>query len=219
MNLKGKTMGVIMYSPIIHNGVEWDEMETDFQSWPADKEALCERYGLPRTAFHFLFVGHGYKRKGLDLLLRALSQLPKEDVFLSVVGKDKRMEWYQSYADQLGIGDRVRFFGPQQDSRPFYQLADSLVIPSFYDPFANVTVEALAMGLFVVSSKNNGGHEILDEKNGAVIENLLDPEEVASALENSLAHRKTKESARFARLSVAHLDFSKQLNKLINACG
>ncbi len=56
--------------------------------------------------------------------------------------------------------------------RPFYQLADALAIPSFYDPFANVTVEALAMGLFVVSSRSNGGFEILDPSKGIIIENL-----------------------------------------------
>ena len=44
---------------------------------------------------------------------------------------------------------------------PFYQQSDCLAIPSFYDPFANVTLEALAMGLYAVSSKTNGGHEIL----------------------------------------------------------
>ena len=67
----------------------------------------------------------------------------------------------QALAAKLNIQRRVTFFGPQKEIRPFYQFADALVIPSFYDPFANVTVEALAMGLFVVSSKSNGGHEIL----------------------------------------------------------
>jgi len=118
----------------------------------------------------------------------------------------------------LGLKDKVRFFGSQDEMRPFYQYADALVIPSFYDPFANVTIEALAMGLFVISSKHNGGHEILNKQNGIVIENLLDVDAFAASLHVALQHKKTEKSADLARQSVKHLDFSAQLAKLIQGC-
>jgi UDP-glucose:(heptosyl)LPS alpha-1,3-glucosyltransferase len=104
------------------------------------------------------------------------------------------------------------------DITPFYQMADVLVIPSFYDPFANVTIEALAMGLFIVSSKHNGGHEIITKENGTVIENLLHIDSLSHALENCLNHPKTTMSANRIRQSVAHLDFSTQLKELMKAC-
>lgn len=204
---------------VIHNGVEWREMEKDFSEWEQGRLAIAERFHLDPRQFHFLFIGNGYLRKGLDRLLAALAQLKSSDFHLSVIGKDNNMELYCARAVQLGLKNKVRFFGPQQEIRPFYQLADVLVIPSFYDPFANVTVEALAMGLFVVSSKNNGGCEILDQQNGIVIEDLLDPASIIQALNTSLLHRKTQASAWAARQSIAHLDFSKQLQKLIEACG
>ena len=125
----------------------------------------------------------------------ALSRLKEKEFHLSVIGKDNRWEDYAALAEKLKIQSKVTFFGPQKEIRPFYQFADALVIPSYYDPFANVTVEALAMGLFVVSSKSNGGHEILTSENGTVISNLLDVDSVAESLSIALRHPKTPDSS------------------------
>ena len=204
---------------VIHNGVEWKEMEPDFRSWKGGKAAALQKHKLDPNKYHFLFIGHGFLRKGLDRLLEGLSLLPFRDFHLSVVGKDKRIDFYKDLAGRLGLKNHVRFFGPTTEIRSFYQMADCLVIPSFYDPFANVTVEALAMGLFVVSSKYNGGCEVLTGQNGCVVERLLEGESMSHALMQAVAKPKTDYSALACRTSVEHLDFSKQLTKLIDACG
>lgn len=201
---------------VIHNGVEWEEWAAHFAAWEQGKKAALAKFDLDPHLLHLLFIGNGYKRKGLDQLLEALAIWRFRDFHLSVVGKEKNIEQYRSKLARLGLEKRVRLFGPQKDVLPFYQLADALAIPSFYDPFANVTVEALAMGLFVISSKTNGGHEILTQQNGSVIENLLDPESIASSLD--LALPKTPASASAIRGTVSHLDFSRQLAKLVEAC-
>jgi UDP-glucose:(heptosyl)LPS alpha-1,3-glucosyltransferase len=203
---------------VIHNGVEWKEMEKDFKGWETGRTASLSKWNLDPNCFHFLFIGNGYLRKGLDPLLEAMARLPNREIHLSVVGKDKRISFYQEKCKKLGLQNRVRFFGPQKEIRPFYQLADALAIPSFYDPFANVTVEALAMGLWVISSKTNGGHEILTPNNGAIIDNLLDVESVKDALLSALSRPKTSLSALAARRSVESFDFSRQLNTLMDAC-
>lgn len=204
---------------VVHNGVEWEEMQKDFSCWEEKKEEGFQKFLFPSDPFHFLFIGNGYSRKGLDQLLFAFSQIKDEPFHLSVIGKDNQMDMYRAKAIQLGLKDKVRFFGPSQEIRLFYQLADCLVIPSFYDPFANVTIEALAMGLFVVSSKNNGGHEILTPENGAVIQDLLDPDAIIAALRFAMKRRKTSNSAEKIRNSVRRLDFSNQLKILMEACG
>lgn len=204
---------------VIHNGVEWHEMQSDFLQWQEKKQEGLKKFQLDPNHFHFLFIGNGYSRKGLDRLLFAFSQIKQEPFHLSVIGKDNRMDMYRARAIQLGLKDRVRFFGPSQEIRLFYQLADCLVIPSFYDPFANVTIEALAMGLFVLSSKHNGGCEILSPENGAVIQDLLKPDAIIEALRNAMKYPKTKQSANSVRSSVERLDFSNQLKILMEACG
>jgi UDP-glucose:(heptosyl)LPS alpha-1,3-glucosyltransferase len=201
---------------VIHNGVEWEEHESSFSDWQNGKEAALKRFGLDGNVLHLLFIGHGYRRKGLDHLLNALSIWKFRDFHLSVLGKERNIDRYRHLVERLGLKERVHFFGPQKEIASFYQMADALVIPSFYDPFANVTLEALSFGLFAVSSKTNGGHEILSDQNGAVIENLASPESIAAALDRVC--RKTRASAEKIRASVKHLDFSNQLTKLIDAC-
>lgn len=198
---------------VIHNGVEWQEMEKDFL---VSREEALETLGLQKDLIHLLFIGNGYLRKGLDRLLEAIALMKHEPFHLSVVGKDRQIDRYRKMALQLKLTDRVTFFGPVSNVRPFYQMADSLVIPSFYDPFANVTVEGLAMGLFVVSSKYNGGKEVLTEENGSIIEDLLSPDAIRLALKGALK-RKTETRALQIRRSVQHLDFSNQMDLLIKS--
>ncbi len=202
---------------VVHNGVEWHEMENDFNTSFSQKENLCKELNLDPKTFQFLFVGHNFHRKGLSLLLQALSRLPTRDFHLSVVGTDKRLTAYQKQAAQLGLSKNVTFFYSQSDTRPFYQVADALVIPSHYDPFANVTVEALAMGLFVVSSNNNGGHEVLNSDSGITVD-PFDLNSFTASLETALKHSKTEQSAQKIRSSVEHLDFSHQLEKVCQIC-
>lgn len=196
---------------VVHNGVEWLEMQKDFEEWPEKRQAIAESLGLDPHIFHFIFIGHNYQRKGLEKFLQGLSLLPHRNFQLSVIGKEKNVERFLAISRQLNVHKQVRFFGNRQDIRSFYQLADALVIPSFYDPFANVTVEALAMGVFVISSKTNGGHEILTPINGITIESLHSREAIAAALQVALDNPKTRQSAEKIRQSVRHLDFSEQL--------
>jgi len=191
---------------VIHNGVEWQEWEKPFR-------ASLQK---PREGpFHFLFIGNGYLRKGLGLILEAFSLIKSLDFHLSVVGKDKQIPHFQKLIEKLSLTKKVTLYGPQKEVLPFYQKADALVIPSLYDPFANVTVEALAMGLFVVSSAYNGGKEVLTPETGVIIEDLLSPESVASALKKTLDHPKTVQSAERIRNSIQQLDFSRQLDRMV----
>ena len=198
---------------VIHNGVEWKEMQTHFDQWESQREEKLKNL----NSFQLLFVGHNWKRKGLDLLMRGLSLLPQYDFHLSVIGNEKNSGYFYRLAKELNLEKKISFLG-RVSPTPFYQLADALVIPSLYDPFANVTVEALAMGVFVISSKTNGGHEVLTKDNGTVIEDLNDPTSIASAIENALKFPKTRERAQQIRNSVSHLDFSHQLARLTSLC-
>lgn len=191
---------------VIHNGVEWHPWQPFFDAWPQSYQG---------RRFEFLFLGHNFERKGLVPLLQGLSLLPTREFHLSVVGHDKHLPRYERLASKLHLSQQVTFHGPQATITPFYQNADALVIPSYYDPFANVTVEALAMGLYVVSSKTNGGSEILTPETGTVIQDLTSAESVATALSQALQHPKTIESAIRRRQSVKHLDFSIQLSRYL----
>ncbi|MFI5334440.1 MAG: glycosyltransferase family 4 protein [Chlamydiales bacterium] len=203
---------------VVHNGVEWKECEKEFLSWKEKKSGIAKELGLDPEVFHFLFIGHNFRRKGVDKLLRGLAHLNTRGFHLSVVGEDKNRADFAHLAHQLGLKKQVSFFGVQSEIARFYQLADALVIPSLYDPFANVTLEGLAMGLFVVSSKTNGGHEVLNEASGVKIGQLSEVESISSALATALSHPKNETSAKKIRESVKHLDFSQKLDEIVDQC-
>lgn len=193
---------------VVHNGVEWNAWESAFLS------------SFPRASqisqpFHFLFIGNGYRRKGLSFLLHGLASLPSSDWILSVIGKDKEMLTFKNLAKDLGLQEKIQFLGQQSHLLPYYQAADVLVIPSLYDPFANVTVEALAMGLYVVSSSYNGGKEVIQPGCGSIIENPTDTSEIARHLESAMKVPKTEKSAHKIRDSIKGLDFSNQLSTIV----
>src|SRR5581483_3709210 len=190
---------------VVHNGVEWTAMENKFENWEVEKEKTMRLLNLDPTAFQFLFMGHNYHRKGLEKLLYAIAHLKSEHFQLSVVGREKTIAVFQELSVRLGLQKKVTFFGPQKDAIPFYQIADCAIVPSLYDPFANVTVEALAMGVPVISSLFNGGSEILTPSNGWVINSLNDIRSFSVTLRKAFERKKNAQSAAAIRASVKHL--------------
>jgi len=200
----------------IHNGVEWNEMQADFDAWPTVAPEIQASLGLDPNRYQFLLMAQGWGRKGLRFLLNGLAELPRDTFQLSVIGREKRPGPYLRQIKNLNLTKNVKIFGTRRDSRRFLQAADCLCIPSLYDPFANVTVEALAMGLLVLSSQHNGGKEVLTPETGLIIPTLTDPTSMANTLTQALSRPKTLESATHARNAVRHLDFSTQLNKIVD---
>lgn len=203
---------------VIHNGVEYSELQPYFDSWTDTQEELQKELRIDKKVHIFLFIGNGYMRKGLMPLMKALSRIHQMPFHLIVLGKERNLSFYRKVARSLHLENRISFLGAQPSPFKYYALADTMVIPSFYDPFANVTVEALAMGLFVLSSQMNGGHEILSNTNGEVIQSLYDIDSFAEQLKTRLNMKKTPESALAIRTSISHLDFSIQLNTMIESC-
>ena len=135
-----------------------------------------EMYGLAPGDVAGLFVGHNYRLKGLEPLLRAIALLPPLPFKLLVVGNPDTGR-YERLAARLGIQGQVRFLGFQEEVRGCFFAADFLLHPTFYDPCALVTLEALACGIPVITTRCNGASELLPP----VMQSLLldDPHELA----------------------------------------
>lgn len=203
---------------VVHNGTEWNETKNDFIASLTNKKSIALSLGLDPDLFHFLFVGSNFERKGLTPLLQAFYELRRSDFHLSVIGRDKNLKKFKKKVTKLGLERQVTFFGYQQNVQPFYQLSDVLLIPSLYDPSSNVTIEALAMGLFVISSKGNGGHEVLNDYSGITLNNAYDLSEMKAALKKGFDHPKKIFQAEKIRNSVEHLDLANQMEKICHLC-
>jgi UDP-glucose:(heptosyl)LPS alpha-1,3-glucosyltransferase len=169
--------------------------------------ALRERLGAPPETGVVLFLGSGFKRKGLTFLLEAFSRLNHRAGELWVVGKGDAAP-YQRQAARLGVAGRVRFWGPQADTARFYQAAQVLALPTLYDPCSNVVLEALACGAPVITTAANGAAEFLTpEVNGEILARPDDVAGLAAALNRYLEAGRDAEVRRAAAEAVAHLSW------------
>jgi UDP-glucose:(heptosyl)LPS alpha-1,3-glucosyltransferase len=194
---------------VVHNGVEWHEYEANFQ----EKMATPKDPSSPTQLF---FIGHEWERKGLDRLLRALALIRSSSFHLTAVGRERNPKPFFSLVHELGLQDKVTLIPSAQNPKHYYRMADIAVIPSRYDPFANVTVEALAMGLFVVTTRANGGSEaIIPGENGIVLDEGFTDQELSQAIATALQLVKDPCKPFAIRQSVEGFDFSKKLNELV----
>ncbi len=164
---------------IIANGIDPEEFSaTRLRPLRAPTR---ERLGIPDDAKVLLFVGNGFKRKGLDTLLRAAAQMTASKPGVLVVGSDPMSSAYEATAKKLGIQERTIFVGAQQDASPYYAAADLFVLPSVQEAFGNVVLEALAAGVVPIVSSKAGASEVLrGVLRGGILENPSSPEELAA---------------------------------------
>jgi UDP-glucose:(heptosyl)LPS alpha-1,3-glucosyltransferase len=128
-------------------------------------------------------IAQDFARKGLVQAIEAMGLLRDPRLFLVVVGK-QTAEKYHQLAEARAVQNQVIFAGPTDDPRSFYSAADFFVLPTRHDPCSLVVLEALAMGLPVVTTAANGAAEIMsDAVHGFV---LPDPGDVA-ALSGAMA--------------------------------
>jgi UDP-glucose:(heptosyl)LPS alpha-1,3-glucosyltransferase len=165
---------------VIPNGVDSDRFR------PRDAGEAREALGVPREQPGpvWLLAGSGLRRKGLDTAIAALAASSGK-AELWVAGGDAPEPW-QALATRLGVADRVRFLGPRSDMEHIYPAADALLLPTRYDAFANVCLEAAACGLPVVTSRHNGSAEAIGD-GAIVVDDAEDVAGFASALERMAA--------------------------------
>lgn len=132
------------------------------------RNAVREKYGIGEDEVVLVFVSNNFKLKGLRMILAAMAMSDKK-FRLIVIGKDKKKP-YLRWATQNGLGQRVCFPGAKADVEKYYAGGDIFVLPTAYDAFANVCLEAMACGLPVITTATNGAAErIRDGENGYVL--------------------------------------------------
>ncbi len=197
---------------------------------PMAQDDARRELGLPLDDRILLFVGRVEPLKGIDILLGAATELEDErECRVLVIGGDSsaqegEMAHLRHLASRLGISDRVTFLGAVAHERLpyFYSAADVCVVPSFYESFGLVALEAMACGTPVVASRVGGlASTVRDGETGYLIpwrcpepfaeriELLLDNEQLRSAF--GTAARESVERYRWANVAEAVLDLYREL--------
>jgi UDP-glucose:(heptosyl)LPS alpha-1,3-glucosyltransferase len=129
-----------------------------------------------------LIIAQDYERKGLGEAIRAVAKVPDKRLRLIVVGKQDPAS-YAALAKQLGVADRVVFHPPTSKPEEFYGATDFFVLPTKHDPCSLVVLEALAMGLPVISTVFNGATEVMtDGVHGLILKDPADVDALARAM-------------------------------------
>jgi len=177
----------------LFNGVDLDRFDPE-KAAPR-VAAMRARWNLAAGRVAALLMAQDFERKGLAQAIQALRSLDGT-VSLVVVGRD-RTGPYRKLAQDLGVGPRVVFAGASDDPAACYAAADFFVLPTRHDPCSLVVLEALAMGLPVISTAQNGACEIMTRgREGFVLDDPGDVAALAGAMKAMLDAERRREMSR-----------------------
>jgi D-inositol-3-phosphate glycosyltransferase len=161
---------------------------------PEKKLLARRRLGFDPDDTILLYVGRFEPLKGLDILLEALAFLKNFDrLRLVIVGGDgdynQAHQPLRQKAHDLGIAERCLFTGPVEQLKlpPYYNSADALVIPSRYESFGLVGLEALACGCPVVSTPVGAMADRLRKARAVRVTPRMSPQSLAGEIQSLLA--------------------------------
>jgi len=167
----GNTHGIVDY--LVRNGLPHERVfhVNNFVEPVIDRDedrisSIKNELGIPADALLVCSIGRLHSNKAFDTLLKAFSGLPAElsdrPVHLLIAGDGELKPDLQSQAQGLSIDSRVHWAGWQNDTDPYYHMADVFICPSRHETLGNVILEAWAHHCPVISTKTKGGVELIE---------------------------------------------------------
>jgi glycosyltransferase involved in cell wall biosynthesis len=147
---------------IIHNGIDPEIFRPDENGIPG-----------PDGRIRIITVARLIERKGLDVLLEAVSRIRHPDISLRIIGTGQIESKLRELARELKIDGKVEFHGyrNQSDLCKLYNDADLFVLPSMAESFGMVILEAMSCGLPVVATRVGGIPEVVTNgENGLLVQ-------------------------------------------------
>ncbi len=169
-----------MPSSVIYLGLDHSVFNPQRQATLRD----CARreLGYNGNRFIILLIGNHWANKGLPVLLEAVALVRELSIDILAVGNDDPDE-YGSFIRANQLAGRVQFKLPRKDVELYYAAADAYVGPSLEDTFALPPAEAMACGLPVIVSRENGTSEIITHgTDGLILEDATDARGLAEMI-------------------------------------
>jgi UDP-glucose:(heptosyl)LPS alpha-1,3-glucosyltransferase len=199
--------------PVLFNAVDLRHFEP--KRVPDAGNDMRAEFGLGHDTVVALMIAQDFHRKGLDTAVRAVARCTDPRVRLLVVGRDMPGP-YKSLATRLGAEKRVVFAGPTSDPYRFYRGADLFILPTRHDPCSLVVLEALAMGLPVITTALNGAAEIMtDNLDGMILPDPNDVLRLTDALKVVLEDRTRARMAQATLTLRPRLSYDQHVTRLV----
>ncbi len=141
-----------------------------------------EKYNIPTSAFVLLFVAHGFKRKGLPAIIKALEILNNKDIHIVVAGSGNPKD---IQINSPTVQNNIHFIGVIKNMSKLYPVADTLIHPTLGDTYGMVVLEAMSHKLPVIvsSAKYCGFSEHLDSNEAIILNNPTDSQEISMSIQ------------------------------------
>ena len=193
--------------PASHISIQHNSVESFVR--PPDEEVLLLRrqLGIPGDVQVVLAVGRLSTEKGhVDLiegtaLLRAVDAAAK--FWVVIVGEGPERKMIEGRLQEFGLGDRVLLVGQQRNVRPYYAMADIVVLPSHSEGSPNVLLEAMAAGVSIVATAVGGTVELVCNEKTALLVPSRDPHSLSQAIGRLLQDRELADRLAAAAQSAA----------------
>jgi len=189
---------------VIPNGVKMPE-RCDTAEIGKLRAQLLAQFGVTEKdePVFFLFAANNFRLKGLTPLIKAMylagTNRKTNSAYLIVAGRDKQ-DKYLNLAMNLNIHKRIIFLGKAEHIQNLLLAVDVAVLPTFYDPASRFTLEAIAAGRPVITTKFNGATDLfVDNRHGRIIDS---PENIV-ALTEAICHFTKKDNIRNAAEAIA----------------
>ncbi|AEH07155.1 glycosyltransferase family 4 protein [Methanothermococcus okinawensis] len=180
---------------VIYNGI--NPWEFDIPMDDNEKNEFRAHIGIQPYEKMILFVGRLVYQKGVEYLIRAtpkiLEQHPNSKIVIA--GSGDMRGYLEDLAFQLGCRDKILFLGFVGGDmlKKLFKSADVAVIPSVYEPFGIVALEAMAAGAPVVASSVGGLKEIIQHEHNGVLVYPKNPDSIAWGVNKVLSDEGFKE--------------------------
>lgn len=189
---------------VIYNPVDIQHIATECEQEPEEKHLLN---GKKQT---IITAGRLVPEKDHATLLRSFAKLKNAtDKRLIILGEGELELSLKQLAKELKIDDHVFFLGFKQNPYAYVKRSDVFALSSTTEGFGHVLVEALALGIPVVSTRcRPGAEEILGEEQYGLLANVGDSDELANKLERALSLTKYEKAQITAKGKERASDFA-----------
>ena len=141
------------------------------------------------------------QNKGIDVFVKSLLKLKEQNYnFKAIIGGDGEEKGkLKALSEKLGLGSYVSFVGWVQDKKEFYNNIDIFCLPSLYEPFGIIVLEAMEFGVPIVCTKTQGPSEIIRDQVDGLLCTVGSSDELAEKLayliDNQVVSKKYTQSS------------------------